>query len=65
MRAAVFHGPQDVRTRMLEALGFTYPKALRDAFPNEFGGQLSDEKVDAVWQFVYHQVAGQPGIGLH
>jgi len=42
------YGPQDVRTRTLEALGFTYPKALRDAFPKEFGGQLSDEKVDAV-----------------
>ena len=33
---------------MLEELGFTYPEALRDAFPNEFGGQLSDEKVDAL-----------------
>jgi iron complex transport system substrate-binding protein len=42
------YGPQDVRTRTLEALGFTYPQELRDAFPNEFGGQLSDEKVDAV-----------------
>ncbi|HWK26473.1 MAG TPA: iron-siderophore ABC transporter substrate-binding protein [Solirubrobacter sp.] len=42
------YGPQDVRTRMLEDLGFTYPQALRDAFPNEFGGQLSDEKVDAI-----------------
>jgi iron complex transport system substrate-binding protein len=42
------YGPQDVRTQMLEALGFTYPKELRAAFPNEFGGQLSDEKVDAL-----------------
>lgn len=42
------YGPQDVRTRMLEALGFTYPDELRKAFPDEFGGQLSDEKVDAV-----------------
>jgi iron complex transport system substrate-binding protein len=42
------YGPQDVRTRTLEALGFTYPQELRDAFPDEFGGQLSDEKVDAV-----------------
>jgi iron complex transport system substrate-binding protein len=42
------YGPQDVRTRMLEDLGFTYPQALRDAFPKEFGGQLSDEQADAV-----------------
>jgi iron complex transport system substrate-binding protein len=28
------YGPQDVRTRMLEELGFTYPKPLRAAFPN-------------------------------
>jgi iron complex transport system substrate-binding protein len=42
------YGPQDVRTRMLEALGFTYPDELRKAFPDEFGGQLSDERVDAL-----------------
>jgi iron complex transport system substrate-binding protein len=42
------YGPQDVRSRMLEELGFTYPKELRGAFPKEFGGQLSDEKVDAL-----------------
>jgi iron complex transport system substrate-binding protein len=42
------YGPQDVRSRMLEELGFTYPKQLRGAFPKEFGGQLSDEKVDAL-----------------
>jgi iron complex transport system substrate-binding protein len=42
------YGPQDVRSRMLVALGFTYPPALRDAFPNDFGGQLSDEKTDAI-----------------
>ncbi len=42
------YGPQDVRTRMLEDLGFVYPQALRKAFPKDFGGQLSDEKVDAV-----------------
>jgi iron complex transport system substrate-binding protein len=40
------YGPQDVRTQMLEQLGFTYPDELRKAFPDEFGGQLSDEKVD-------------------
>jgi iron complex transport system substrate-binding protein len=42
------YGPQDVRSRMLEQLGFTYPEELRSAFPDEFGGQLSDEKVDAL-----------------
>jgi iron complex transport system substrate-binding protein len=42
------YGPQDARTRMLESLGFTYPKALVDAFPNDFGGQLSDEKIEAI-----------------
>jgi ABC-type Fe3+-hydroxamate transport system substrate-binding protein len=42
------YGPQDVRTRMLEDLGFSYPQALRKAFPKDFGGQLSDEKVDAI-----------------
>jgi iron complex transport system substrate-binding protein len=42
------YGPQDVRTRTLEALGFTYPDELHTAFPDEFGGQLSDERVDAV-----------------
>jgi iron complex transport system substrate-binding protein len=42
------YGPQDVRTRMLEQLGFTYPRELRQAFPDEFGGQLSDERIDAL-----------------
>lgn len=42
------YGPQDVRSRMLVDLGFTYPQALRDAFPKDFGGQLSDEKIDAI-----------------
>jgi iron complex transport system substrate-binding protein len=42
------YGPQDVRTRTLEQLGFTYPEDLRKAFPNDFGGQLSDEKTDAI-----------------
>jgi iron complex transport system substrate-binding protein len=40
------YGPQDVRTTLLEQLGFTYPDGLRAAFPDEYGGQLSDEKVD-------------------
>lgn len=42
------YGPQDVRTATLEALGFTYPQTLRDAFKDEFGGQLSEEKTDAI-----------------
>ncbi|MDA0183095.1 iron-siderophore ABC transporter substrate-binding protein [Solirubrobacter phytolaccae] len=42
------YGPQDVRTATLESLGFVFPKPLADAFPDEFGGQLSDEKLDAL-----------------
>jgi iron complex transport system substrate-binding protein len=42
------YGPQDVRSRMLEDLGFVYPKALANAFPDDFGGQLSDEKIDTL-----------------
>ncbi len=40
------YGPDDVRSRILEELGMKYPPALIDAFPKEFGGQLSDEKTD-------------------
>jgi iron complex transport system substrate-binding protein len=40
------YGPKDVRSRLLEELGFTYPPDLVGAFPKEFGGQLSDEKID-------------------
>jgi iron complex transport system substrate-binding protein len=42
------YGPDDIRTRLLGELGFAYPPALADAFPNEFGGQLSDERLDAI-----------------
>jgi iron complex transport system substrate-binding protein len=42
------YGPQDVRTTLLEQLGFEYPDGLREAFPDEYGGQLSDEKVDLI-----------------
>ena len=42
------YGPKDVRSRLLVELGMKYPEALLDAFPNEFGGQLSDEKTDAL-----------------
>ena len=42
------YGPKDVRSRLLVELGMTYPKELVDAFPKEFGGQLSDERTDAL-----------------
>ena len=42
------YGPKDVRSRLLVELGMTYPEALVDAFPKEFGGQLSDERTDAL-----------------
>jgi iron complex transport system substrate-binding protein len=42
------YGPKDVRSRLLEQLGFQYPTALTDAFPKQFGGQLSDERIDAL-----------------
>ena len=42
------YGPDDIRTRLLDELGFVYPPALAEAFPNEFGGQLSDERLDAI-----------------
>jgi iron complex transport system substrate-binding protein len=42
------YGPQDVRTRFLEELGFEYPPELSDAFSDEFGGQLSEERMDAL-----------------
>ena len=42
------YGPSDVRSRVLVELGFEYPPALRDAFPEEFGGQLSEERMDAL-----------------
>lgn len=40
------YGPKDVRVRMLEELGFTFPKALANAVPKDFGGNLSDERTD-------------------
>ncbi len=42
------YGPKDIRSRLLQELGFTYPPALADASPDKFGGQLSDEKLDAL-----------------
>src|SRR4051812_37556544 len=40
------YGPQDARSRLKTDLGFSFPKALEDIGGKEFGGQLSDEKVD-------------------
>jgi iron complex transport system substrate-binding protein len=40
------YGPQDARSRLLTDLGFTFPPGLQDIGGKEFGGQLSDEKVD-------------------
>jgi len=41
------YGPQDARTRLLGDLGFTFPEPLRSVGGDEeFGGQLSAEKVD-------------------
>jgi iron complex transport system substrate-binding protein len=40
------YGPQDARSRLLTDLGFTFPAELEDIGGKEFGGQLSDEKLD-------------------
>jgi iron complex transport system substrate-binding protein len=40
------YGPQDARSRLLTDLGFTFPDALRDVGGDDFGGQLSGEKLD-------------------
>jgi iron complex transport system substrate-binding protein len=40
------YGPQDARSRLLLDLGYTFPDALRDVGGDEFGGQLSGEKLD-------------------
>jgi iron complex transport system substrate-binding protein len=41
------YGPQDARSRLLTELGFTFPDALRDiGGKDEFGGNLSTEKLD-------------------
>jgi iron-siderophore transport system substrate-binding protein len=40
------YGPQDARSRLMTDLGFSFPKDLEDIGGKEFGGQLSDEKVD-------------------
>ena len=45
-QGTLVYGPSDVRSRTLAELGFEYPKSLRDSFANEYGGQLSDERLD-------------------
>jgi iron complex transport system substrate-binding protein len=40
------YGPQDARSRLLTDLGFTYPEPLRNVGGDEFGGQLSGEKLE-------------------
>ena len=40
------YGPQDARSRLLTDLGFTFPEALEDVGGDDFGGQLSAEKLD-------------------
>jgi iron complex transport system substrate-binding protein len=39
-------GPDDLRSRFLVDLGFDFPEELKDVGGEEFGGQLSDERVD-------------------
>jgi iron complex transport system substrate-binding protein len=40
------YGPQDARSRLLVDLGFTFPEELEDVGGDDFGGQLSGEKLD-------------------
>ena len=40
------YGPQDARSRLLTDLGFTFPEALENVGGDDFGGQLSGEKLD-------------------
>jgi iron complex transport system substrate-binding protein len=40
------YGPEDARSRFLVDLGFTFPPELEDVGGEDFGGQLSDEKID-------------------
>jgi iron complex transport system substrate-binding protein len=40
------YGPQDARSRLLTDLGFKFPDGLRDVGGDDFGGQLSGEKLD-------------------
>lgn len=40
------YGPEDPRSRFLDALGFELPEGLADVTGDEFGGNLSDERAD-------------------
>ena len=40
------YGPQDARSQLLVDLGFTFPKGLEKIGGQDFGGEVSDEKVD-------------------
>jgi iron complex transport system substrate-binding protein len=40
------YGPQDARSRLLVDLGFTFPDDLKGIGGEDFGGQLSGERVD-------------------
>jgi iron complex transport system substrate-binding protein len=40
------YGPQDARSRLLVDLGFAFPDELKDIGGEDFGGQLSGERVD-------------------
>jgi iron complex transport system substrate-binding protein len=46
------YGPQDVRSRLLGDLGMTFPDALRQVAKDDFGGQLSEERIDLLDQGV-------------
>jgi iron complex transport system substrate-binding protein len=46
------YGPQDARSRLLGDLGMTFPDALRDIGKDDFGGQLSQERLDLLDQGV-------------
>jgi iron complex transport system substrate-binding protein len=40
------YGPQDARSRLLVDLGFTFPEELKNVGGADFGGQLSQEKLE-------------------
>jgi iron complex transport system substrate-binding protein len=46
------YGPQDARSRLLGDLGMTFPDALRHVGKDDFGGQLSEERIDLLDQGV-------------
>lgn len=46
------YGPEDARSRLLGDLGMTFPDALRYVGKDDFGGQLSEERIDLLDQGV-------------